>query len=112
MKFAMLGHRMVLAFSLSLAAATASAAPVGYRLQVDGLACPFCAYGIEKKLGVLEGVQRVETRIKDGAVIVIMRDGATLDEATLKRAVKDAGFSLRKIEQVEPDTRGRDEDDE
>lgn len=27
-----------------------------YKLRVDGLACPFCAYGIEKKLGALEGV--------------------------------------------------------
>ena len=27
-----------------------------YKLYVDGLACPFCAYGVEKKVGGLDGV--------------------------------------------------------
>ncbi len=51
-----------------------------YALQVDGLACPFCAYGIEKQLLAIEGVQTVETDIKSGAVIVTMAPGSTLDE--------------------------------
>lgn len=61
---------------------TAMAEGAGYRLEVAGLACPFCAYGIEKQLNALEGVERVETQIKEGAVIVTMTEGATLDEAT------------------------------
>ncbi|HKJ69710.1 MAG TPA: hypothetical protein VKA68_17270, partial [bacterium] len=28
-------------------------------IQVKGLACPFCAYGLEKKLGKLNGVKQV-----------------------------------------------------
>ncbi|TAJ22569.1 MAG: copper chaperone [Rugosibacter sp.] len=76
------------------------AAPATYQLYVDGLSCPFCAYGIEKKLGAVNGVQGVETNIKDGTVIFIMKDGVTLDEAAAKQAVKEAGFSLRKFEQV------------
>ena len=50
---------------------------------------------------MLEGVQSVETNIKDGAVIVTMKDGFTIDEATAKKAVKEAGFSLRKFEPVQ-----------
>jgi len=80
----------------------ALAAGSSYRLQVNGLACPFCAYGIEKKLGALEGVERLETNIRDGTVDVTMKDGAVLDEATAKRAVKDAGFTLNGFEQVSP----------
>lgn len=80
-----------------------------YKLRVDGLACPFCAYGIEKKLGALEGVVRVETNIKDGVVIVTMKDGVTLDEATAKKAVKEAGFSLRKLEPVQSAPQGAPE---
>lgn len=35
-------------------------------------------------------------------MIVTMKDGVTLDEASAKQAVKEAGFSLRKLEQVQP----------
>ncbi len=51
-----------------------------YELQVDGLACPFCAYGIEKQLSSVDGVQSVDVDIKAGVVIVTMADGVTLDD--------------------------------
>ncbi|MDP2681470.1 MAG: heavy-metal-associated domain-containing protein [Deltaproteobacteria bacterium] len=92
---------IAIALSLILVATSVLAAPASYRLRVDGLACPFCAYGIEKKLGALEGVQSVETHIKDGVVIVTMKGGVTLDEATAKKAVKEAGFNLRSFEQTQ-----------
>jgi len=85
------------AFVLMLSIWTVSpvfAAGPSYRLEVAGLACPFCAYGIEKKLNAIDGVQRVETHIGEGAVMVTMKDGAELARATAKRAVKQAGFTL------------------
>ncbi len=92
-----------LAFGLSLfiLAGAALAAPPAYKLSVDGLACPFCAYGIEKQLGKLDGVARVDVDIAKGAVMVRLDEGATLDEATAKAAVKRAGFTRRAFEQVE-----------
>ncbi len=101
MNFRAYAQRMAVALSLVLVSAGVLAAPPTYQLHVDGLACPFCAYGIEKKLGALEGVERVETNIKDGTVIVTMKDGVALDEASAKQAVKAAGFSLRKFERVQ-----------
>lgn len=83
--------------------AGALAAAAGYRLEVAGLACPFCAYGIEKKLNALDGVDRVDTSIKDGVVTVIMKEGATLDAPTVRRAVEDAGFTLDGFEQLSRD---------
>lgn len=90
---------------LSAAWAAAAFAGPSYRLHVTGLACPFCAYGIEKKLSAIEGVERVETHIKEGAVIVTMRDGATLDEAAARKAVQAAGFTLEGFDVADPDTR-------
>lgn len=80
--------------------AAALAGQPAYKLRVDGLSCPFCAYGIEKKLGAVKGVQRIEVDIVSGTVTVTMAEGATLDEATAKKAVKEAGFSLRGLEQA------------
>ena len=74
-----------------------------YELGVDGLGCPFCAYGIEKKLSSVEGVESLEVDIKKGLVVVRMAEGATLDEATANQAVEEAGFSLRSFEQVSPE---------
>lgn len=102
MSFRSIMQATALAFALFLAATSVLAAPLSYQLQVDGLACPFCAYGIEKKLTALEGVERVETNINAGVVIVTMQGDFVLDEATAKAAVASAGFSLRKLEQVQP----------
>lgn len=97
-----LARRMWLTLALALMATGVLAAPPVYRLQVDGLACPFCAYGIEKKLSALAGVERLEINIEDGSVIVTMRDGMSLDQASAREAVNAAGFSLRKFEQLPP----------
>lgn len=71
-----------------------------YQLQVDGLACPFCAYGIEKKLHAIKGVEDVQTDLKSGSVFIRMGGDATLDEATAKQAVEAAGFRLKSLKQT------------
>jgi mercuric ion binding protein len=91
---------MLRVFALLLAALWAMPAWAGevYKLYIDGLACPFCAYGVEKKVGGLDGVERVDIDIDEGLVAVTMAEGSTLDEATAKRAIDEAGFTLRAFE--------------
>lgn len=100
MNFTTLTRRMLLTLAISLGAGGVLAAPARYLLHVDGLSCPFCAYGLEKTLAAVDGVQSLETNIKDGTVTVTMKDAASLSETTAKQAVKAAGFSLRKLEPV------------
>lgn len=92
-------RRLGLAFWLLTFTATISLAdsPV-YKLYVDGLACPFCAYGVEKKVGDLDGVETVEIDIDGGLVAVTLADGISLDEAAAAQAIDEAGFSLRRFE--------------
>lgn len=66
-----------------------------YALRVDGLACPFCAYGIEKKLSSIEGVKNIKVNIEKGEVIVTMAGEAKLPEPLARAKIKDAGFTLR-----------------
>lgn len=75
--------------------ATAAEDQAVYILQADGLACPFCAYGIEKQLNRIDGVESVETDVKSGTVVVTMKPRTTLDEADANRAVEAAGFTMR-----------------
>ena len=103
--------RSGLALGLLLFTMPAMADPQVYTLHVDGLACPFCAYGIEKQLAAIDAVESLEVDIVRGVVIVIAAEAATIDEADLQQAVNDAGFTLREVEQVEIDPRGMNDGD-
>ena len=88
---------ITIALPIGLALAGEKAA---YAIGVDGLACPFCAYGIEKGLGRIEGVEDVTTDIASGTVTVTMAEGATLKEDAARKAVEAAGFELRSFEEI------------
>lgn len=95
--------RFILAASAAVLFATAAfAAGPAYKLEVSGLACPFCAYGIEKKLNAIDGVESLQTNIAAGTVTVTMKDGATLEKAAAAKAVKDAGFTLNGFTEIAP----------
>jgi mercuric ion binding protein len=68
-----------------------------YDLRVDGLACPFCAYGIEKKFTKTEGVASVGIDLGKGLVIVQTVDGKIFEEDELKTIIHDAGFTMRSM---------------
>ena len=96
----------MLALSL-LVPVTAFAGSAQYQLTVDGLACPFCAYGIEKELKRTQGVQGLDIDINSGIVTVTMAEGATMTEAKARQVVKDAGFTLRNFEKVQAQARSK-----
>jgi mercuric ion binding protein len=66
-----------------------------YVVGVNGMACPFCAYGIEKKLKDIDGVDELNIRIKDGEVDVPVENTVTPDQ--IQTAIKKAGFELRDL---------------
>ena len=66
-----------------------------YKFKVDGLACPFCSYGVEKQLKAIPGVSGVKVSIKTSTVTVTMKRGTKLTKAQASRSVKDAGFTMR-----------------
>jgi mercuric ion binding protein len=78
---------------------TAFAEESHYQLKVDGLVCPFCEYNIEKKVGSLEGISDVKANLENGTVSLILAEGTTLPEANIRKAITDAGFTLKSIDQ-------------
>ena len=73
------------------------AAGTQYQLRVDGLACPFCAYGIEKEFTRTEGVESVDIDLKNGLVIVNTAEGKKFSEDTLKTIVDNTDFTLKSV---------------
>ena len=66
-------------------------------LRVDGLACPFCAYGLEKKLKKLDGALKWDIRINEGKAILLWKSDKELKLEAIQKAVGKAGFTLRGI---------------
>lgn len=83
--------------------ASARAIEVG----ILGMSCPFCAYGVQKKLEELEGVETLEVDLESGIATLEMAHGADLSNEELVEAVEDAGFEVatihRSFESEHPD---------
>ncbi|HGY55716.1 MAG TPA: copper chaperone [Caldithrix abyssi] len=66
-------------------------------LQVDGLSCPFCAYGLEKKLKSIEGINQTDIELNKGVVTLEVSPNAAVDSLLLKEKINEAGFTLKKF---------------
>lgn len=73
------------------------AAGTQYEMRVDGLACPFCAYGIEKKLKAIKGTSNIRVDLDNGLVKVDLVEGKDLEEGDMKKLFNDAGFTYRSM---------------
>lgn len=76
--------------------------PQQIEMTVHGLSCPFCAYGLEKKLRKLEGLDSLSVEFKTGKVFLLLQDGSKATDERLKQLVKDAGFEVVKIARSAP----------
>ncbi len=63
-------------------------------LRINGLVCPFCAFGIEKKLRNVEGVERVTVLLDEGVVQLEFAERNAVTFGELRDAVSAAGFEL------------------
>jgi len=90
--------KLIVMIFLSLVwSATALAAGTRYQMRVDGLACPYCAYGIEKKLNAIDGVEKIDVDLNKGLVTVNTADDVKLSEEQMIKLFKDAGFTYRSM---------------
>lgn len=67
-------------------------------IKVEGLYCPFCAYGLEKNLKKLKGFKKVEVNLKHGVAELHIEPGVTVTDKAIQQAVEDAGFDTASIE--------------
>jgi len=88
----------------------ASAEIEGLQLQVDGLSCPFCALGLDKRLKQRAGLEGIQVHLKQGVTEAALPTGLGLDVGRVQRAVQEAGFTLRGIKLTVIGTISRDGD--
>lgn len=66
-------------------------------LKVDGLACPFCSYGLAKELKKVEGIKEANIFVDEGRVELEVEKGKPVDIDKLPEAVRSGGFTAREI---------------
>ncbi len=88
---------------LTLLATVLFVAPVWAQVEsatvaVDGLACPFCAYGVEKRLKKVGGVESVRVSFRDNEATLFAKNNESIAVGEIPRAIKKAGFTHGAIE--------------
>lgn len=85
------------ALTLLLAALSLAAPARTVVVEIEGLACPFCVYGLERQFNRLQGVERAEVDLGEGKAELTLKPGATVTETAIREAVRKAGFKASEI---------------
>ena len=91
--------RVHLVVSLALIAASAQAETI--EMTVNGLVCGFCAQGIEKTLRKNPATADVLVSLENRLVAVATKQGASIADAELRKALTDAGYDVKAIERTQ-----------
>ena len=66
--------------------------------KVNGLVCDFCAQALRKVFKKEAAVEDISVDLDSGNVLIALKDGETLDDATIKKLIRKSGYSLVSIE--------------
>lgn len=67
-------------------------------VEIKGMVCAFCAQGITSSFEKHTSVANVDVEIEKHAVILELKQGASLSDEEIVKVVKDAGYDVGKIE--------------
>ncbi len=91
--------QLLLVVTLFAVAANSTAATI--EMTVNGLVCAFCAQGIEKKLKKFPATAEVVVSLEHRLVAVSLKDGQDIPDADLRKALTDAGYTVKAISRSE-----------
>lgn len=94
-------HRYKFLMAILLLIASPLAAAKTVEIEVNGLVCGFCAQGIEKTLKALPATEGVFVSLENRLVAVKLKDGNDVDDAALRKALKDSGYTVVAIRRTE-----------
>ena len=86
---------------VALIAVTMSSTAATIEMTVNGLVCAFCAQGIEKKLKKFPATSEVVVNLEHRLVAVSLKEGQDISDADLRKALTDAGYTVKTIERTE-----------
>ena len=61
-------------------------------MDVKGMTCPFCAYGLKSTISKLDGVKSCVIDVEANKARIEMKDGLVADVERIKKIIVDSGF--------------------
>lgn len=83
----------VFLLGISFQATAQSESMDAFTVQVDGLGCPFCAYGLEKKFKELKGIKQVKIAMETGIMDFTYPAEKDLSIERVSQQVEKAGYT-------------------
>jgi len=96
---------------LSFTSLASAAPPKRVTAHVEGMACPFCAFNIEKRIKTLKQVPdeaNYQASVDEGAVSFDWKADASVDKEAIREQIKKAGFTPGGIEVADGEQTGGD----
>src|ERR1700689_4547338 len=90
--------KILISFTIT-AGASVHAATI--EMNVNGLVCAFCAQGIEKQLRKFPATADVVVSLEQKLVAVALKDGQDIPDAELRRALTNAGYTVKDIQRTD-----------
>jgi copper chaperone CopZ len=90
--------KVLISFLLTVGA---SAQGATIEMNVNGLVCAFCAQGIEKQLRKFPATADVVVSLEHKLVAVALKDGQDIPDAELRRALTNAGYTVKTIQRTQ-----------
>ena len=89
--------RFQIVVAMALLAITSISTAATIEMTVNGLVCAFCAQGIEKKLKKFPATSEVVVSLEHRLVAVALKDGQDIPDSDLRKALTDAGYTVKSI---------------
>jgi len=68
------------------------------KAEIKGMACPYCAFGMEKKLKEISGVNNVEIELEEGLAYISTLKEQKPSKESIQNIILNAGFTVGKIQ--------------
>jgi len=91
-------HFLIGTFAVLLLATPLMAQTNEVQVRIDGLTCPLCAYGLEKRLKKMDDVASISLDQPNGLLRAKAKPGKMIDLDTLTAAITGTGFTPRQIQ--------------
>ena len=67
------------------------------KIEIEGMACPYCAFGMEKELKKVAGVEDVEIEFKRGLAYISTPIDQKPTKKSLEEIITNGGFTVKRI---------------
>lgn len=93
--------KLPLIVGVTLLAVALQSTAATIEMTVNGLVCAFCAQGIEKKLKKFPATDAVVVSLEHRLVAVALKEGQDIPDADLRKALTDAGYTVKAIDRTQ-----------